>query len=250
MSNAVTSNLKIASVLSEIGDADQGTLISLQLKKKGVSRGRAPERLTYNDDHVHVLLWSGFQYKDLVERSFKKLHQLWGEGNLAKKLLKATQDAGHPSITIEEVMVGIQEIEDSLLKIIQGSKSDEELPSIWSRLEVDGKPIRGAKVYNGDGNPNDSRSPVKGTVYIDGVKLGERIITPAPNGHWKSNQKPKTAAKNILRRWLPMGLYVSYSLEPDRLIDLKVGDEAGHFAKSENVPVDPIAIKSLFKISS
>jgi len=263
---ANTGDIKMAEVLSEIGDLDQGTLVSVQLKKKGVQRGPATARVIYDDDFVHVLLWSGFHYQALVERSFKKLHQLWGAGDLAKKLIKAVQDAGHLGVTVGDVMSAIQEIEESLLKVIKsGQKVEdgngessraedtgevEDSPkSVWTPLEVGGRIIRGAKVYNGDGDLTNPRAPIKGTVYIDGVKLGEKLLTPAKNGSWKANQKPKTVAKNILRGWLPIGLYVRYSLEPERLLSVKVGEAAGDFAKEESVPVDPHAVRSLFKIA-
>lgn len=258
-----TGDVKMASVLSEIGDLDQGTLVSARLKKKGVERGQAGSKVVYDDDFIHVLIWSGFHYQALVERSFKKLHQLWGKGDLAQKLIEATRARGQLGVTVGDVTTAIQEVEDSFLKVIrsgqktedgngESDRADEEMDerqSVWEPLEVGGKRIRGAKVYNGQGDPNNPRAPKPKTVYIDGVKLGEKILTPAPNGSWKPKQKAKTVAKDILRSWLPIGLYVRYALEPERLLDVKVGDEAGQFAKSEGVPVDPMAVKSLFKIA-
>jgi len=252
-----TGDVKMASVLSEIGDLDQGTLVSARLKKKGVQRGQAGSKVVYDDDFVHVLIWSGFHYQALVERSFKKLHQLWGKGDLATKLIEATRNKGQLGVTVGDVTTAIQEVEDALLKVIRSGQKTEsiyaeeiEQPiSVWTPLEVGGKRIRGAKVYDGAGDPNNPRAPKPGTVYIDGVKLGEKILTPAPNGSWKPKQKAKTVAKDILRSWLPIGLYVRYALEKERLLDVKVGDEAGQFAKSEGVPVDPMAVKSLFKIA-
>lgn len=260
-----TGDIKMAEVLSEIGDLDQGTLVSVRLKKKGVARGPATSRVTYDDDFVHVLIWSGFHYQSLVERSFKKLHQLWGAGNLVQKLIQATQDAGQLAVTVGDVTSALQEIEASFLKVIRSGQmvedgngesdraddeeSAEERVSVWKPLEVDGKIIRGAKVYDGDGDLTDKRAPIKGTVYIDGVKLGEKVLTQAKNGSWKPKQKPKTVAKNILRSMLPIGLYVRYSLEPERLLDVKVGEFAGKFARDENVMVDPLAVRSLFKIA-
>jgi len=263
-----TGDIKMATVLSEIGDLDQGTLVSLVLKKKGVQRGPSGARVVYDDDFVHVLVWSGFHYQALVERSFKKLHQLWGAGDLTKKLIQEVQAAGHMGVTVGDVAEAIQEVEDSLLKVIRSGqkvedgngnsdgyadRADEEMieerESVWTPLEVDGKRIRGAKVYEGSGDPNNPRAPIKGTVYVDGVKLGEKVLTPAANGTWRAKQKPKTVAKNLLRSWLPIGLYVRYALEPERLLTVKVGDEAGNYAKTEGVPVDPLAVKSLFKIA-
>jgi len=114
---------------------------------------------------------------------------------------------------------------------------------------VDGTTVNGAKVYVGAGNLMDPRAPLTGTIYIDGVKLGEKVLQPAPNGDWKAKHKPKTVVKNILRSWLPVGLYARYSLEKEGLLSIKVGSDASDHAKAEGVPVDPEAIRSLFKIA-
>jgi len=268
--NINTTDTRMATVLAEIGDLDQGTLASLILRKKGVARGPRDARVIYDNDFVHVLVWTGFHYEALVERSHKKLHELWASGNLVKVIVKTLQDAGHTTITVEDVTKAIQELDDSFLKVInskakvesQGNEEQEapdltQVPlaepddpdPIWEPLKVDGKAIRGSKVYVGAGDLTDPRAPIKGTVYIDGVKLGEKILDPAPNGHWVTGSRPKTLAKSLLRSWLPIGLYVRYCLEPEGLLTAKVGKVAGEHAKSEGVLVDPEAIRSLFKIA-
>lgn len=247
-----------ASALSGIGSSGQGTLASIILHKKGTSRGVAPNKVIYGNDFVHVLLWSGFSYKDLVERSHKKLHEIWAEGMLFKNLLKACIDAGHFEVTIDEVSEAVQELDAAFNKILNGGdyEPDDSVPatgegpqSVWEPLVIGGQVVQGAKVYVGHGNTKDPRAPIKGTIYIDGVKLGEKVLQPAPNGQWLPKQKAKTVAKELLRAQLPVGLYVRYALVPEFVVEIKVGAEGATHAKTAGVPVEPDAIRSLFKIA-
>lgn len=245
---------EVTGVLAEIGDLDQGTLASLVVRKKGVERGPQGAKVVYGDDYVHVVLWTGFHYKALVERSLKKLGQLQAAGDFGKKLLQATIDAGCSAATINDVYPAMQQVEDSLRKVLaepadKDDDDNDERTSVWEPLEVNGQRIRGSKVYVGKGDPNRPRAPIPGTVYLDGVKLGEKVIAPAKHGSWTPQSKSVTIVKNILKSWLPCGLYVRYCLEREGLASLKVGKEAGEHAKEEGVMVDPEALRQLFKIA-
>jgi hypothetical protein len=192
-------------------------------------------------------VWTGFHYAALVERSHKKLHQLWDSGTLFHDLLKEVIDHGVYNATLTDVAEAVQEIDDSLSKVInsQGhfSQRDEsDFPSFWEPLVVDGEVVLGAKVYKGQSKAID-----KGSIYIDGVKLGEKVLEAAPK--WPVNSKPKTVLKDILRAKLPVGLYVRYSLSRDD-VTILIGDEAVTAAKTAGVLIDPSAIRSLFKIAS
>lgn len=255
------SDITLTSALSELGTEDQGTLVSLVVHKKGVSRGPASNRIIYEDDFVHVLLWAGFPYHALVARSQKKLDKLWDQGGkLERDLIQAAQEAGHSNVNLTDVSHAIQEINASFSKVMVGRERAEErgddpneptdcADSVWEPLVVDGVRVRGAKVYCGQARPDDHRAPVPGNIYLDGVKLGEKVLTPAANGKWPVNSKAKTVVKDILRSWLPAGLFVRYSLEQERMLTVKVGKTAGDHAKGEGVPVDPEAIRQLFKIA-
>ena len=258
--NTNASDMTLASELSGLGDIEkgQGTLVSVVVKKKGVERGTAPNKVIYGDDTVHALIWSGFTYKALVERSYKKLHQEWDKGNLFHTLLEQVTAAGYPEVTLSDVASAVQEVDESFKKVLAEPLDDMDLPDgsgeetkapIWEPLTIDGQTVRGAKVYIGEGNSSDPRAPVKGSVYIDGVKLGERVQVAAPNGHWKAKQKPKTVAKEILRDRLPIGLYVRYPLDKAGLGGVRVGAAASAYAKQDGVVVDPEAIRSLFKVA-
>ena len=273
-SNATDSSL--AQSLSEIAKdlPGQGNLVSITLKKKGVTRGPAGAKIIYGDDFVHVLIWTGFYYAALVERSFKRLHFLWSQGTLLQDLVQKVQTAGYDTVTLQDAAEAVQEIDDGFLRILHGIRSrvppdplagflekDEDEPEdkpldayarphVWEPLKVNGRVVPGSKVYVGPGDPNNPHAPVKGEVYVDGVKLGERVLTPAPNGPWEApKRKPKAVAKDILKGMLPVGLYVRYCLSNANLLTLKLGHEAGEEAKKAGVHVEPEAIRSLFKVA-
>jgi len=249
------SNPNLAGVLSELGDSGQGNLVSLIVRKKGVERGKAGSKVQYDNERVHILLWTGFQYQSLVERSSRKLDELTAKSShFLQDLAQATIAAGQPNTTIKDASEALQEIEDHFRHVLEGSpdsfdgNTPTDLPaSIWEPLQVDGHFVKGAKVYIGLARPEDPRAPQPGSIYLDGVKLGEKVLEAAP--HWEANQKPKSVAKNIIRSWLPVGHYVRYNLGPEALSGLKVGKAASEAAKAAGVVVDPDKIRLLFKIA-
>jgi len=244
---------RTASSLTGIGNLGQGTLVSMILHKKGERHGTFGKYAIYGDEKVHVLFWTGFQYSALIERSHRKLHEIWSQGSLFKSLMKATQEAGYPLVTLQDVAEAVQEVDEYFTHVLnaaayQGIKTiDTGYARTWEPLQVDGQIILGAQVYVGAGDCTNNL--VKGTIYIDGVKLGEKVLEPSVNGHWHAQHKPKTVAKDILKAMLPVGLYVRYSLTPDRLTEIKIGPEAAAHSKKAGIPVDPDAIRSLFKIA-
>jgi len=250
--STITTHGMAATTLSKIGSLDQGTLVMLKVRKKGVERGRAGAKKVYDDDLVEVLVWSGFSYEALVQRAVKKLEAF--EGIHSQLLEEANQI--DPFVTIEDVCVAIQELRSSLHRVVSEPSGrvpatpDGEKESAWEDLVVDGILVRGSKVYNGKGNPKNPRSPKPGTIYVHGVKLGEKVVEPAIHGHWDANKKPKTVAKELLVKKLPTGLYVSYALEPSRVFGIKVGKEASAAAVAAGVPIDPESIRQLFKIAA
>jgi hypothetical protein len=247
-----TTDSKTAAALAEISGVGQGTLVSYRGQKKGVTRGKKHAKVVYGDDEVHVLIWTGFSYESFIERSLKKLLELEDQGNLITTLLTEVQSTGVGAV-VHDICAAIQETKESFKRALdpESVPPSNRLDSqdVFEPLVVDGVKVPGSKVYTGKGDDTNPRAPKPGTVYIDGVKLGEKILLPATNGHWQTKSKAKTVAKNILRRKLPAGLYVRYALEPERVQALLVGDAAADAAKADGVPVNPSAIKSLFKIA-
>jgi len=224
----------------------QGTLVSVLVRKKGVKR----TGLQFNNDLVHVLLWAGFSYRALAERSLKRLRFLQDQGTLIMSLVKACHLDGNNAVEIADASEAIQEVMDWLKRVTtpgtvseEGEDPEEDEERTWTPLEVDGVSIPGAKVYTGKG------TGTQGGIYLDGVKLGEVILEPAENGRWATDSKAKTRAKDKLKSWLPIGLYVRYSLEEKHLLLLQVGELASTAAKQAGIQVDPEAVRSLFKVA-
>lgn len=253
MENPVQSNttdLRTASLLAEIASQDQGTLFTAVVHKMGEERGNNGSRLVYGDDRVHVLIWTGFSYHALIARSHKMLEHQLGKGRYIERLARAALNE-HEGTTIQDVCHALQEVRDQFRKVLSRSDLGPMMPSesVWEPLVVDGQLIQGSRIYRGKRVSEDPRAPVPGTIYVQGVKLGEKILSLAPNGPWKADSKPKTLVKRIIKESLPVGLYCQYRLDPTRVTAICVGAEASRAAKEAAIGIDPDAIRTLFKIA-
>jgi len=255
-------NADLVQVLAAIGDLGQGSLASIILRKKGSSRAGK----IYGDDLTHVLLWTGFHYKTLVKQSQVKLESIWAKGTFLTNTLQAVHATGHPEATLADISAAAQELQGNFHRVLNGKDplagADIEsicIPEVersydiatvvtepvFEPLVVGGKTIIGAKIYVGKGSSKDPRAAQPGTIYIDGVKIGELILEPGVNGIWAPTQSPRAIAKDIIRKQLPIGLYVRYSLARENLQDCKIGSEASIHAKEHKVPIDPEAVQLL-----
>ena len=218
----------------------QGVIVSLTVKKKGVVR----QGKTYDNDLVQVVLWTGFSYQALVERSYKRLRFIQEQGNIIHNIAK---ESGK-TVTVGDAAEALQDIENNFLKILRGGdESGKPNTSIWEPLKVNGLVVPGAKVYvSPDQWEPKSKIPL-GTIYLDGLKIGEKILEPAPNGSWATQHKAKTIAKETLKSWLPVGRYVRYCLEPKNIKAISIGKDAVDAAKGITLDLD--AIRLLFKVA-
>jgi len=251
--NTNATDTAAATVLQELTEMDQGTLFSALVQKMGQSRGPKGAKVIYGDDRVQVLIWTGFSNQALIERSQKMLNREIQRGGYIERLARATLEE-HEDTKISDVCEAMQETRDWFRRVLawpdlfEPNFSRDQI-SVWEPLTVEGVRVRGARVYTGQGNKEDPRAPVPGSIYVSGVKLGEMVITPAANGPWRPDSKPKTVAKALLKKSLPVGLYCQYRLDPERVMNLAVGKKAAKAAKAEGVSIDPDALRSLFKIA-
>jgi hypothetical protein len=103
------------------------------------------------------------------------------------------------------------ELTDSFDKTLAGT-NESTTEHVYEPLVVNGETVRGSRVYTGNPNGQDAATP--GTVYLQGLKIGERVLDAAPNGPVPASQSAaKTVAKNVLRSRLPVARYVSYKLD-------------------------------------
>lgn len=229
---------------------DQGTVFTALVHKMGEERGK----VVYGDDIKQVLIWTGFSHRSLIARSMRILDHQLGKGKYIEKLAQATLEE-HGDATIEDVCHALQEVRNWFRRKLAGfpvSEYDTPLAppgGVWEPLVINGVVVRGCSIYAGRARPEDPRAPIPGTVYVKGLKLGERLVTPAPNGQWKPDSKPKTLAKNIILESLPVGLYCQYRLEPSRVSGIAVAAEAVKVARGQKIPIDPGALTSMFRVA-
>ena len=244
---------------------EQGTVFTALVRKMGVEHGQAPYKRVYGDDLTRVLIWTGFSHRALIARSMKILDHQLNKGGYIEKLARATLEE-HSGTTIEDVCHALQEVRDWFRRKLANPGDESEcgigpvypglpgtnpvLPkSVWAPLVINGVTVRGCSIYSGPARPEDPRAPIPGTIYVKGLKLGERLVVPAPNGQWKADSKPKTLAKNLILESLPVGLFCQYRLEPSRVSGVAVAAEAVQIAKEHKIRIDPGALTSMFKVA-
>jgi hypothetical protein len=233
---------QISNSLSKIADEmpNQGVIVSLTVRKKGVVR----QGKTYDNDLVQVVLWTGFSYQALVERSLKRLRFIQEQGNIIHNIAKESGKI----VTVGDAAEALQDVEANFLKILRGGDTaNKPSESVWEPLKVNGMVVPGAKVYVSPDQWGSKTNIPLGTIYLDGLKLGEKVLEPAPNGSWATQHKAKTLAKETLKSWLPIGQYVRYCLEPKAVKAISIGKEAVNASKG--LPIDLDAIRLLFKVA-
>lgn len=239
-----------ASILGEINKyGKDGTLLFFQTRKKGVTRGRGPDKKVYGNDLVQVLLWTGFDYLQLLQRSAQKLAELQSRDSLITDLTNACVAAGHTEVTTTLAAHAIQNIQADLWVCMGSVRRMDRVrfDRAWEPLMVEGKRVPLCSVYQG---PAESTRPVPGHIYVQGLKLGEKVLEKAPNGPWQAQMSPQNQARVMLLSWLPKGLYSQYILDPNREIpNLAVGSKASSLALDLGVSVNPNAAQQLIKIA-
>lgn len=204
--------------------------------KKGKVRGGK----VYGDDKVHVVILSGFKYPGLVERSLEAVC-----GIQTQDVIDAAARRGH-QLDAADVGAARTELLASFERSLAGDNK-ATTDHVYNPLTVDDDGqtvnVRGSRVYkcvagemDDEGKPRtchcrnctgDPRAPLPGTVYLQGLRIWQRVLEPAANGPApQPNSKPKTIAKNTLRSMLPVSRYVSYVLEPGTDFLLRAGGTA------------------------
>jgi hypothetical protein len=197
--------------------AKKGTFTSLIIRKEGEERGPAGAKVVYGDDLVHVVIITGFKYERLVARSRDMLAAMTDADldALVARNYKGWQGRGAKAVEVPVTRADFDAARDELLtsfdKTLTGT-NESTTDHVYEPLVVNGETVRGARVYKG--NPNGQDAAPVGTVYLQGLKIGEKVLDAAPNGPVPASQSnPKTVAKNVLRSRLPVARYVSYKLD-------------------------------------
>ncbi len=267
-------NASNTALVSTLSDARVGTFSGVVIRKKGkVVGGKSGKR--HGDDLVHVTLVTGFKYGSLVERSADRLDAMTdtevndlvamgqtGFVRVWKKSAKVADlravcasmgladtgskadlvgrlDAVAPGGMVERPLTraDYDAARTALRADLQGSIDGTAVDvneNVYEPLTVDGETVRGCRVYVG--NPSGEHASAPGTVYLQGLKVGETVLEAAENGPIPaSKSKPESVAKRILRGRLPVGRYVSYALTPDSGFILRAGGAAAKAADKDGV---------------
>jgi hypothetical protein len=221
-------NEKIASYLGE--NMERNAIASLVYRKKGMVRGASTEKKTYGDDLVSVVIITGFSYKDVVRKSMDMLINIKADDIVQEAAQKGLVDKEGKPLTYSDAQRALLETWGSFERSL--SEEDRGKPSSpFKPLEVDGEYVPGCRVYEGE-------TAVPGTIYLSGLKVGEKVIEHSPNGPCpQPKSKAVSIAKRLVRNRLPVGRYVSYSLEPGTNFDLRIGNSAGYSIEGDEVIV-------------
>jgi hypothetical protein len=215
----MTTTNSISPVLAaNLASARKGTFTSLIVRKEGEERGAAGSKVTYGDDLVQVVVITGFRYENLVARSRDMLAGMTDAevDALVARGYTGWQGRGAKAVEVAVTRADFDaaraELVDSFDKTLAGT-NESTTDHVYEPLTVNGEVVRGSRVYVGNPDPTQNAA-TPGTVYLQGLKIGERVLDPAPNGAVPASQSAaKTVAKNVLRSRLPVARYVSYKLD-------------------------------------
>ena len=246
---AIQTNANSALVSALLADARVGTFTGLITTKKGKMAGRGADKKLYDNEQVHVVIFTGFRYERLVQRSLDAL-----PGIPAQDMVDAAAKNGNV-ITVADVEEARAELAESFQKSVSGT-NESSTDHVYDQLVVNGEVVRSGRVYkcvaetkdeNGQDRicscrdcTGDEKAPKTGTIYLQGLQVHKTVLTPAPNGSApEPKSAPKTIAKNELRRLLPVSRYVSYALEPGQDWILNAGGTAAVEATKHGFMVTP-----------
>jgi len=244
-------NVKIARNLSNARPG--ATFTGLIIRKQGVERGPKGSKVRYGDDLVHAVIVTGFSYMSLVRRSLDKMNAMDLNALLAdatKAGLKGFSGRGknavEVAVTAQDINDAVDALRDSFQKTLDGT-NESTTDHVFETLEVDGNPVSGGRVYVGGGDPNNSKTPKPGDIYLQGLQIGRSVLEAAANGPKPASKSGvAVVAKNFIRGRLPVSRYVSYRLRSGDDFILRVGGTAALAATTDGVAVKDATIKEVF----
>ena len=251
-----TTNASSATLATHLAAAKVGSFVGLITQKQGVERGRGAAKLTYGDDTVHTVIVTGFRYGRLVERSLAKLVGM----NPADVVDAGLVDGDGNAVTLADVQTAMSDLAASFRDSAAGT-AESTTGHVYDPLVVDGETVRGCRVYKCvAGDPahecqcrdctGDAKAPKAGTIYLQGLAVGSKVIVPAPNGPVPaSKSRADVVAKNWIRARLPVGRYVSYRLEAGQPWMLAAGGVAAAASDAAGITVRAEAVADLEEVT-
>lgn len=266
-----TTNANSVTLAAHLAELRGGSFVGLVVRKEGVERGPKGAKVRYGDDLVHVVLISGFRYTALCERSLVRLRTIDPDEIVQFCADRGITDGDGLPIIRAAVDMAIADLHESLTLSMLGL-NESTTDHVYEPLMLDGEVVRGCRVYRCRKNithvedpekldvlackcrdcTGDPKAPRDGTIYLQGLQVGSKVLEPAPNGPVPaSKSRPDVVAKNIIRRRLPIGRYVSYRLEPGCDFILRAGGVAATAADGDGVELrDHVEIDEVFTLAS
>jgi hypothetical protein len=191
------------------------TFSSIIYRKVGKEQGRGAAKQVVGNDLVKQVFLLGFRYDNLCQRSLDVLATI----DLTALLAEWGGTVGGHPIDLAGLEQARLEVEESL-RLSRDGENDSTTDDVFEPFIVDGETVRGGRVYVGG-----TASPV-GTLYIQGLLISSTTLEAGNPAKPRAYREARTAAKDALRRLLPVGKYVSYRLTPEQEYILKVGGQA------------------------
>jgi len=245
-STAISTNANLPALAATLAEALCGSFGGLIIRKKGRVKGGT----LYGDDLVHVVFITGFIYTNLLRRSLEKARTVKASDLLAACEARGLTGKNGAPLTVNDCLVAIDATIDSLNRSLAGTNTSTT-DHVYEPLVVDSETVRGCRVYTGAGDPSNPKAPIPGTIYLNVLKIGQKVLEPAANGPIPAaNSRGDVVAKSILRSMLPIGRYVSYALEPGAEFILRAGGTAAVAADCDGVSVRSAAVEDIFTLAA
>lgn len=210
---------RFAALAEHVASGLNATFTGIVYRCVGVERGKKGAKIRYGDALVSEVLVTGFDYGKLLERSIDAATTGVAFFEAVKKLASNRLEAKCPDDDTIQSLINAQidSWRDSLTP-------DGGIDETWYKpLEVGGTPVRGGKVYCGEGVGQ------QGQIYLAGLLISKKVLEYPANGYWNANSRPSTVVKSIVREVTPIGRYKTRRLSPNNLVALRVGGNAARY---------------------
>ena len=253
--NASASSTTLAQAIAGSRSAQCASIMSVVTTLRGVERlapgeKRGGRKVRMGDDTVRDTFVAGRSYTALKQRDAVILDGLTGadldamvaEGHMAwsGRGAKATQVA----VTRADFDLALAEMIASTAKSIAGTNTSTT-DHVYEPLLVDGKALKGYRVYVGPADPSIKPASAPGTIYVQGLRVGRKVIEAAQYARPASKSGGKAVAKRVITRLLPSRRYVQYRLEPGTDFVLNLGADAVTASDDAGITVDPTVVASI-----
>ena len=255
--NASTTSTTLAAAIAGSRSALCASIMSVVTPLKGVVRlapgeKRGGKKVRMGNDVVRDTFVAGRSYTSLKRKDGTiladlaanpaRLDAMAAEGHMAwsGRGAKAVQ----VPVTRADFDLALAEMIASTAKSIAGTNSSTT-DHVYEPLLVDGKALKGYRVYVGPADPSIKPASAPGTIYVQGLRVGRKVIEAAQYPRPQSKSGAKAVAKRVITRLLPSRRYVSYALEPGTDFVLNLGADAVTASDDAGITVDPTVVASI-----